>query len=90
MFALVEYKSAVIIETLWLSKFHKESNTKAVMINSVKECISNNNLTTRFLCGSTHFQKSYIFFSFENVRCNIRNVKQHYLKCIALLDSAVR
>ena len=28
MFALVEYKSAVTIDPLWLSKFHKESNTQ--------------------------------------------------------------
>ena len=62
MFALVEYKSAVTIESPWLSKCHKGNNIH-VMINSVKECISNN-FTSRFVCGRIHFQKSYIFFWF--------------------------
>ena len=56
-----------------------------LMINIVKQCISNN-LTWRFACWNIYFQK-YLLLSEKqfkyntNVRCNIRNVNPNYLKC---------
>ena len=59
------------------SKFHKKSNTQG-------PAFSHTQLSRYFYCRYLNsFSKTWKTDTFENVYCNIRNVKSNYLKCIA-------